>query len=218
MNALSLTTSARMTSKEIAELVEKRHDSVKRTIKTLAENGVIQLPQIVEVEDKQSLSPNSKSKAYIFDADHKRDTYVVVAQLSPEFTARIVDRWQELESGKSSLRILDPALAAIAQTLVELDQVKQKQVQTQQQVDALEGRVDQMDGETGYMTVTAYLRTNGVKLPLSEAQRFGKLAARTAKDLGVQLGSVPDERWGSVNSYPIELLDEIAGEFLGLAA
>lgn len=28
----------------------------------------------------------------------KRDTYVVVAQLSPEFTARLVDRWQELEN------------------------------------------------------------------------------------------------------------------------
>lgn len=88
---------ARMTSKEIAELVEKRHDNVKRTIETLAGNGVIQLPQIEEVKDNQSLSPNSKAKAYVFDADHKRDTYVVVAQLSPEFTARIVDRWQELE-------------------------------------------------------------------------------------------------------------------------
>jgi phage regulator Rha-like protein len=28
----------------------------------------------------------------------KRDSYVVVAQLSPEFTARLVDRWQELEN------------------------------------------------------------------------------------------------------------------------
>lgn len=29
---------------------------------------------------------------------NKRDTLVVVAQLSPEFTARLVDRWQELEA------------------------------------------------------------------------------------------------------------------------
>ncbi len=28
----------------------------------------------------------------------KRDSYVVVAQLSPELTARLVDRWQELEN------------------------------------------------------------------------------------------------------------------------
>jgi hypothetical protein len=28
----------------------------------------------------------------------KRDSYIVVAQLCPEFTARLVDRWQELEN------------------------------------------------------------------------------------------------------------------------
>ena len=28
----------------------------------------------------------------------KRDSYVAVAQLSREFTARLVDRWQELEA------------------------------------------------------------------------------------------------------------------------
>jgi phage regulator Rha-like protein len=28
---------------------------------------------------------------------NQRDSYVIVAQLSPEFTARLVDRWQELE-------------------------------------------------------------------------------------------------------------------------
>ena len=218
MNALSLNSSARMTSKEIAELVEKRHSNVKRTIETLTEKGLISKPQIEFSEEINNLGHKVKREHYVFDADHKRDTYVVVAQLSPEFTARIVDRWQELESGKSSLRILDPALAAIAQTLVELDQVKQKQARTQQQVDALEDRVDQMDGDTGYMTVVAYLRSNYIKLPLSEAQKLGRLAAKTAKSMGIQIGTVPDERWGTVNSYPIELLDEVAGEFLGLVA
>ncbi|MCF5965083.1 phage antirepressor KilAC domain-containing protein, partial [Xanthomonas perforans] len=36
--------------------------------------------------------------AYVFAGEQgKRDSIVVVAQLSPEFTARLVDRWQELE-------------------------------------------------------------------------------------------------------------------------
>ncbi|UVD41564.1 hypothetical protein PQZ63_gp67 [Klebsiella phage pKp383] len=39
-----------MSSLEIATLVEKRHDNVKRTIETLADNGVIVRPQI---EDEQ---------------------------------------------------------------------------------------------------------------------------------------------------------------------
>ena len=32
----------------------------------------------------------------------KRDSYIIVAQLSPEFTAKLVDRWQELESNNET--------------------------------------------------------------------------------------------------------------------
>jgi phage regulator Rha-like protein len=99
-NALATLTSpvASMTSKEIADMVGSRHDKVTQSIERLAKRGTIQLPPMGEVENKQSLSPNNKVSVYIFSGEQgKRDSYVVVAQLSPEFTARLVDRWQELE-------------------------------------------------------------------------------------------------------------------------
>nr|DAI52910.1 MAG TPA: KilAC domain protein [Bacteriophage sp.] len=80
-----------MSSREIADLVESRHDSVKRTIERLQDKGVIQLTPMVEV--KNHLGQVVTEYQLI-----KRDSYVVVAQLSPEFTARLVDRWQELEN------------------------------------------------------------------------------------------------------------------------
>ena len=81
-----------MSSREMADLVEKRHDSVKRTVDTLVNRGVISQPQIV---DGPKSANGVHEKQYLIG---RRDTYVVVAQLCPEFTARIVDRWQELES------------------------------------------------------------------------------------------------------------------------
>lgn len=87
-----------MSSKDLADITNKRHDSVKRTIETLAEKGVIRLPQYVITEEINNLGLNQKTKSYIFTQSNKRDSYVVVAQLSPEFTARLVDRWQELEN------------------------------------------------------------------------------------------------------------------------
>lgn len=90
----------RMTSREIAELVGSRHDKVKQSIERLAtekENkpAVICLPPLGEYLD----SLGRPATEYIFsDEQGKRDSIVVVAQLSPEFTARLVDRWQELES------------------------------------------------------------------------------------------------------------------------
>jgi len=83
----------KMSSREIADLVGKRHDNVKRTIEALVSGGVIESPQIEEI--RTATKPVS---VYVFAGDEgKRDSYVVVAQLSPEFTARLVDRWQELE-------------------------------------------------------------------------------------------------------------------------
>lgn len=97
---------AKMTSREIADLVGSRHDSVKRAIDRLAERGVIELPPTVEIQ-----TATQPTKAYVFDHAHKRDSFVVVAQLSPEFTARLVDRWQELESKLAkapTLQIISP--------------------------------------------------------------------------------------------------------------
>lgn len=92
MNLIQAGQQATMSSREIAELTEKRHDNVVRTIETLHVRGVIGLPQFEEVPN-QGPGP-SRLMQYRLE---KRDTYVLVAQLSPEFTARLVDRWQELE-------------------------------------------------------------------------------------------------------------------------
>ncbi|EOS3927443.1 DNA-binding protein [Escherichia coli] len=98
MNTEIFTDKASMTSIEIAELVGSRPDSVKRTIETLAKKGIIQFPQTVEIENKQLLGPRRFSSAYVFEGERgKRDSIIVVAQLCPEFTARLVDRWRELE-------------------------------------------------------------------------------------------------------------------------
>jgi anti-repressor protein len=80
-----------MTSREIADLVESRHDSVKRTIERLAGAQAIARPPLV---DGDKAGNNTVEKVYQVG---KRDSYVIVAQLSPQFTARLVDRWQELE-------------------------------------------------------------------------------------------------------------------------
>jgi phage regulator Rha-like protein len=85
-----------MSSREIADLVGSRHDKVKQSIERLAartdNNGkaVIALPPMGEYLD----SLGRKASEYMIC---KRDSFVVVAQLSPEFTAALVDRWQELE-------------------------------------------------------------------------------------------------------------------------
>ena len=82
-----------MSSQEIADLVGSRHDSVKRAIERLAAKGVIDIPPTVEKP-----TGGRPIEEYVFSGEKgKRDSLVVVAQLSPEFTGALVDRWQEME-------------------------------------------------------------------------------------------------------------------------
>lgn len=96
---------ATMTSLEIAELVASRHDKVKQSIERLVGRGTISLPPMGEVKVQRERREEVVS-VYRFEGEKgKRDSYVVVAQLSPEFTGRLVDRWQELESRAGSFQV-----------------------------------------------------------------------------------------------------------------
>ncbi|WP_113997103.1 phage antirepressor KilAC domain-containing protein [Acinetobacter haemolyticus] len=128
MNAIVPLLTQSMTSLEISELVEKRHDNVKRTIETLVNQGVITSPQI---EEKPTAG--RPSTFFVFTGEQgKRDSIIVVAQLCPEFTARLVDRWQELEAQINKpidpMRLLaDPhalrnALLTYSEKVIELEQ------------------------------------------------------------------------------------------------
>lgn len=112
-----------MTSLEIAELVEKRHDNVKRTIQTLVERRVIALPHFEE-----KATAGRPIGFFTFKGEKgKRDSIIVVAQLCPEFTARLVDRWAELEGKNrelSKMEILQMALESEQQKLALQQQLE----------------------------------------------------------------------------------------------
>lgn len=128
MNAIVPLLTQSMTSLEIADLVEKRHDNVKRTIENLVKQGIITSPQI---EEKPTAG--RPSTFYVFTGEQgKRDSIIVVAQLCPEFTARLVDRWQELEAQVakpvdpmhllSDPNLLRNALLTYSEKVIELEQ------------------------------------------------------------------------------------------------
>ncbi|WP_273808773.1 MULTISPECIES: phage antirepressor KilAC domain-containing protein [unclassified Pseudomonas] len=90
MNDLTLTgNTLTMSSREIAELTGRRHDNVMRVCRDLKASGVT--PQIEEYPF------DHLGNTYFEFRLGKRDSLVLVARLSPEFTAKVVDRWLALE-------------------------------------------------------------------------------------------------------------------------
>lgn len=106
-----------MSTREIAKLTSKDHKNVLRTIRSLIEQNVV-----AQIEP---LKYEYKNQFFDYYELSKRDSLVLVARLSPEFTAAVVDRWQELES-KEQFKI--PQTFAEAMQLAA-DQAKQLEIQ-----------------------------------------------------------------------------------------
>lgn len=141
-NLIQATATQTMNSREIAELVEKRHDNVKRTIETLIERGVIESPQIEEIPTQ-----TKPVAVYVFSGEQgKRDSIIVVAQLCPEFTARLVDRWQELEAQvAASPAPINPAQLTRLQLIEIAMQAETERLALAEKVEVLQPKAEALD-------------------------------------------------------------------------
>lgn len=131
-----------MTSLEMADLVEKRHDNVKRTIDSLAEKGLIQRPQIEEVT-------NHLGQTVELYKVGERDSYVVVARLSPEFTARLVDFWRKHRNQQVALPTTAQAFANVFQMVADQER---RHAEHAQELKAITAKVERIE-ETNLLKV-----------------------------------------------------------------
>lgn len=133
-----------MTSREIAELVESRHSDIMRSITRLATAGIIRQPPSAFSEEINNLGFKVKREYFVFSGpEGKRDSIVVVAQNCPEFTARLVDRWQELEEKQQvpALNLNDPKqLLGLLQNYAERTLELENKVVVQEEVIAITSR------------------------------------------------------------------------------
>lgn len=219
MNALVNNSIQSMTSLEISELVEKRHDNVKRTIESLVNTGVIVQPQIEDEQSKDAMGRTRTTQVYIFTGEQgKRDSIIVVAQLCPEFTARLVDRWQELESQVSKKLVALPenyldALKALVQS------EEQKELIAKERDFAIETKAHISDKKTATAMATASVKSKEaekLKEQLGESKNYasvkavekvagGKYNWRELKKWclanGKKIKDIADANYGSVKIY-----------------
>lgn len=80
-----------MSSREIAELVEARHNDVVATIERLFNKGLLRSSR------KTRRESTGGRPLDVYDLT-ERDSHLVVAGYSDEHRAKVVDRWQELEA------------------------------------------------------------------------------------------------------------------------
>src|SRR5471030_3522291 len=111
-----------MSSREIAALVQSKHSDVKRSAERLVVGGILSAPLAhTPYLHEQN---GQEYQEYWFN---KRDSLVLVAQLYPQFTAAVIDRWQKLEEQTQVPQSLPEALR-LAADLAEQKQVLESQL------------------------------------------------------------------------------------------
>jgi len=153
--------------------------------------------------DGQIIRPSLDSRGYVTDYNlPELEATMFVAKWDIAFLEQVVTFFI---NNKPQLSLLD----TLAQGLAQMAELERKQNNQTSQLSAIAKRQDEMDGDTKFMTVLAYGRVNKLNLPLKEANKIGRKAAKFCKKEGILMGSVPDERWGTVKSYPVSVLDEL---------
>nr|DAS94013.1 MAG TPA: hypothetical protein [Caudoviricetes sp.] len=229
MNNLMIIDAVSMNSLEISEMLGSRHDSVKRSVERLAESGVIQLPPMAEVKQEQTLSPNNRSKVYVFTGEQgKRDSIIVVAQLSPEFTAKIVDRWLELERANSRMPTELEMLAMLANKAVEQErkiaqheaalEVHDKQLESVNEelkkkdasIAELKEELKLYRDEEQFFVAKAAAKMygcNNISNPV--AQKLGMALSKLSREMGYDIQKRKHCDFTEVGAYHIDVIREL---------
>ncbi len=119
-----------MSSFDIAILTGARNSEVVSVAKTLSNKNVIDF-SINHLEVMQ------------FD---KRNSLVLVANLSPEFTAAVVDRWQELESQQAPKPMTKlEMIAGMASSMVEVERKQVEQAKALEDITSKVARLETSD-------------------------------------------------------------------------
>ena len=212
-----------MSTREIAQLLGKTHSNIKISAERLAATGVIGTLASQEFEHN--------GNGYIEYLLNKRDSLILVAQNCPEFTAAVVDRWQELESSQkpvelSRMDILQIAMQAEQERITAIAQ-RDEAVRTKAEIgsrreatamataSAKSKEVAKLQHELGRNQQHATV----IAVEKATKQKFAKNAyvglRKAAKEFGLSAVDVVDQRYGSVKAWPAAAWRKCFGIDLG---
>ncbi|MBS9774597.1 MAG: Rha family transcriptional regulator [Tenacibaculum sp.] len=191
-----------MSSLEIAQITGKPHNDLLKSIRKME----VAWSKITGGNFSLSEYKDSTGRKQPMYELTKRECLYIGTKFNDEERAKLVLRWEELETQKQ----LSPAeqLLYNAQLLVAQEK----------RMNAIESDVQEIKAQLTTrpqtFTIAGYATLNGIKMPLKLASNLGRKASRLCKIENIIPDEIPDPRFGIVKSYPIEILEEVFNDIL----
>ncbi|CAL7890916.1 Rha family transcriptional regulator [Fusobacterium necrophorum] len=189
-----------MTSIEVAELTGKEHKNILADIRDESKKLEIQ-----GIRAELIFQPGE----YLDKNNQARPMY----NLTKEGVLQLAARYDAVVRFKLIERVTKPQKPlSIPQQLL---QNAQYLVEMENRVSTVEKGIARLEHNqrrtvtSNHLTVIAYANMKGIKPNQYHAPSVGKKATKLCREQGLAIGSVVDSRYGLINTYPVEILDQV---------
>lgn len=120
------------------------------------------------------------------------------------FTAKYIERFHEMQDALQK-----------PMTQLEIMQMSINQlVEQERRMNELESRLDMIEAKSQtvpneYFTVAGFATIRKQKIDVVTANMLGRKAAKMSREYGYDIGKVSDPRYGTVNTYHVDILNKI---------
>lgn len=196
-----------LNSREVAEMVEKEHKNLLRDIRNyidlLTETNFE--PSEYFIEDCYKDATGRTLICYLVS---KKGCEFIAHKLTGQkgamFTAKYIERFHEMQD----------AMSGSMTSLQVLQQIVNRMVEQERETQRLSDRVDMIEAKTTtipneYFTIAGFATIRKQKIDVSKANILGRKAANMSRRLGYDIGKISDPRYGTVNTYHVDILNDI---------
>lgn len=200
-----------MSSLQIAEVTGKAHKNIMRDIRNMEPawekiNG--RKFELVNYTDEKG----EKRPCYNLT---KTECLYIATKFNDEARAKLVIRWEALETGKEK----PMASKQLSQAEMFL-QLAQMNVENERKMKELEAKTKELQSELTEIkqrtttdlkqsTIVAFITRNNIKLDVTKYGAMGRKATSICKRKGIEVTKINDVRWGKVSVCPDEILNEV---------
>jgi len=196
-----------MTTKEISQFTGKEERTVQRWIKKAGD-------KMSSVDEKSSSAGHGKIVDYSIDeveailmsGSMSMDAIKILMQNARNNNLPIKNIKVPIQNEKvNTTEIIKDVMKEMLPLFLEL--IKQNNNLLLTQLNKKESK--QLEYIQDYFSIIAFANNNNIKITFSEAQIYGKKSVLISNEKNIEVRQVPNERFGKVKSYRIDVLKEV---------
>lgn len=199
-------------SLQVAEVFEKRHDNVIAQIRALPndEFNALNFKAVKYTDKKGELRP-------CYNLTQDGFSLLVMGftgEKAYKFKVAYINAFNEMKKALKSEPMDEIDLLIHQAKILKENQAKIKSLENKTEnlhKEQLKTKhnINRLLNSDNYMTIIAYANLKGIKANSYNSSAKGRLATKLSKEQNALMGAVIDPRYGKINTYDIEILNQI---------